>query len=192
MGWPVGPFPLAQAARPLVRALRHRRRLRPASRSAGGCRARLSCAASPGLSWLERHRAAQGGGRRLVDELDPAARRIGAVNTVLVLDDGRTRGLNTDGARLPRQSAPGARPPGVPAQARRWCWAPAARRGRWPRHSSMPACRRLRLANRTGGRARQLATRARRSRSDLGRGLGERPAMPSPTRPCWSTAPASA
>ncbi|MGD9512284.1 MAG: shikimate dehydrogenase [Geminicoccaceae bacterium] len=35
---------------------------------------------------------------RLVDELDPAARRIGAVNTVLVLEDGRTHGLNTDGA----------------------------------------------------------------------------------------------
>jgi shikimate dehydrogenase len=35
---------------------------------------------------------------RLVDELDPAAARMGAVNTVLVLEDGRTRGLNTDGA----------------------------------------------------------------------------------------------
>ena len=35
---------------------------------------------------------------RLVDELDPAAKRIGAVNTVVVLEDGRTRGLNTDGA----------------------------------------------------------------------------------------------
>lgn len=34
---------------------------------------------------------------RLVDELDPAAARIGALNTVLVLEDGRTRGLNTDG-----------------------------------------------------------------------------------------------
>ena len=34
---------------------------------------------------------------RLVDERDPAARRMGAVNTVLVQADGRTRGLNTDG-----------------------------------------------------------------------------------------------
>ncbi|HEX6012077.1 MAG TPA: shikimate dehydrogenase [Geminicoccaceae bacterium] len=34
---------------------------------------------------------------RLVDELDPAAARMGAVNTVLVSEDGCTRGLNTDG-----------------------------------------------------------------------------------------------
>lgn len=34
---------------------------------------------------------------RLVDALDPAALRMGAVNTVLVEADGRTRGLNTDG-----------------------------------------------------------------------------------------------
>jgi len=34
---------------------------------------------------------------RLVDERHPAAERMGAVNTVLVLEDGRTRGLNTDG-----------------------------------------------------------------------------------------------
>ncbi|MFO1050094.1 MAG: shikimate dehydrogenase [Geminicoccaceae bacterium] len=46
---------------------------------------------------------------RLVDEIDPAARRMGAVNTVLVLEDGRTRGLNTDGAGFLanlRQQAP--------------------------------------------------------------------------------------
>lgn len=46
---------------------------------------------------------------RVVDELDPAARRIGAVNTVLVQEDGRTRGLNTDGAGFLanlRQQAP--------------------------------------------------------------------------------------
>jgi len=34
---------------------------------------------------------------RLVDEPDPVARRIGAVNTVLVGEGGRLRGLNTDG-----------------------------------------------------------------------------------------------
>ncbi|MFL5337236.1 MAG: shikimate dehydrogenase [Geminicoccaceae bacterium] len=50
---------------------------------------------------------------RLVDELDPSARRIGAANTVLVRPDGRTLGLNSDGvgflANL-RQQAPGWRP----------------------------------------------------------------------------------
>lgn len=46
---------------------------------------------------------------RLVDEIDPAVKRIGAVNMVLVLEDGRTRGLNTDGAGFVanlRQQAP--------------------------------------------------------------------------------------
>lgn len=33
---------------------------------------------------------------RLVDELDPLAERIGAVNTLVVLDDGRIEGRNTD------------------------------------------------------------------------------------------------
>ncbi len=50
---------------------------------------------------------------RLVDELDPMAASIGAVNTVLVQPDGRTRGLNSDGlgfiANL-RQQAPDWRP----------------------------------------------------------------------------------
>lgn len=32
----------------------------------------------------------------LVDELDPAARRIGAVNTLVISDDGRKTGYNTD------------------------------------------------------------------------------------------------
>ena len=55
---------------------------------------------------------------RLVDELDPAAARIGALNTVMVLEDGRTRGLNTDGlgfvANL-RALAPDWRPEAGPA-----------------------------------------------------------------------------
>ncbi len=55
---------------------------------------------------------------RLVDELDPAAARIGALNTVMVLEDGRTRGLNTDGlgflANL-RALAPNWRPEAGPA-----------------------------------------------------------------------------
>jgi shikimate dehydrogenase len=50
---------------------------------------------------------------RLVDALDPMAARIGAVNTILVDTEGRTRGLNSDGlgflANL-RQQAPAWRP----------------------------------------------------------------------------------
>ncbi len=55
---------------------------------------------------------------RLVDQLDPLAARIGAVNTVLVDPDGSTRGLNSDGtgflANL-RQQAPGWEPAQGPA-----------------------------------------------------------------------------
>lgn len=35
---------------------------------------------------------------RLVDEVHPVARRIGAINTIVVLPDGRLRGMNNDGA----------------------------------------------------------------------------------------------
>ncbi len=48
--------------------------------------------------------------RHLVHGLDPAAERVGAVNTVLVGEDGRTHGLNTDGAGFLaslRAAAPG-------------------------------------------------------------------------------------
>ena len=96
---------------------------------------------------------------RLVDELDPAAARIGAVNTVLVLRDGRTRGLNTDGsgflANL-RQQAPDWR---AGAGRRRWSWAPAARARRGGR----------RLA---GGRRPDAA--ADQSHAPTGRGTGAR------------------
>ena len=101
---------------------------------------------------------------RLVDELDPAARRIGAVNTVLVLDDGRTRGLNTDAAGFLanlRQDAPawrGGAGPAVVLGAGGAARAVAAAL----LDSGVPE---VRLVNRTGGRARQLAT----DLADLGR-----------------------
>lgn len=55
---------------------------------------------------------------RLVHGLDAAAERIGAVNTVLVHEDGRTHGLNTDGAGFLaslRAAAPGWTPGAGPA-----------------------------------------------------------------------------
>lgn len=93
---------------------------------------------------------------RLVDEIDPAAERIGAVNTVLVLEDGRTRGLNTDGAGFLanlRQQAPGWRPgagPAVVLGAGGSARAVAAAL----LDAGVPA---LTLVNRTESRARQLA-----------------------------------
>jgi shikimate dehydrogenase len=93
---------------------------------------------------------------RLVDELDPAAARMGAVNTVLVLEDGRTRGLNTDGAGFLanlRAQAPGWRPGAGPAVL---LGAGGAARGVGFAllEAGVPA---LRLANRTGERAAALA-----------------------------------
>ena len=96
---------------------------------------------------------------RLVDELDPMAARIGAVNTVLVQPDGRTRGLNSDGlgflANL-RQQAPDWRPEqgavlvlGAGGAARAVAVALL--------EAGVPA---LRLANRTEARAAALARRA--------------------------------
>ena len=93
---------------------------------------------------------------RLVDELDPMAARIGAVNTVLVQPDGRTRGLNSDGlgflANL-RQEAPDWRPEqgavlvlGAGGAARAVAVALL--------EAGVPA---LRLANRTEARAAALA-----------------------------------
>ena len=93
---------------------------------------------------------------RLVDELDPMAARIGAVNTVLVQPDGRTLGLNSDGlgflANL-RQEAPDWRPEqgavlvlGAGGAARAVAVALL--------EAGVPA---LRLANRTEARAAALA-----------------------------------
>jgi shikimate dehydrogenase len=93
---------------------------------------------------------------RLVDELGPAAARMGAVNTVLVLEDGRTRGLNTDGvgflANLRAQAAAW-RPEAGPATL---VGAGGAARGVGFAllEAGVP---RLRLTNRTGERAAALA-----------------------------------
>jgi shikimate dehydrogenase len=93
---------------------------------------------------------------RLVDELDPAAARMGAVNTVLVLEDGRTRGLNTDGAGFLanlRSQVGSWRPEAGPAML---VGAGGAARGVGFAllEAGVP---RLRLANRTGERAAALA-----------------------------------
>ncbi len=92
----------------------------------------------------------------LVEELDPAAARIGAVNTVLVGEGGRLRGLNTDGfgflASL-REQAPALALTAGPAVvlgaggAARAVAAALCEAG----------CPRLRIVNRSEGRARALA-----------------------------------
>ena len=102
IGWPVAPLAVAAAARLLAAALRHRRRLRAAGGAPGAisptrwrrCRARLPR--------RQRDRAAQGGGaRRWSHEATPAARRIGAVNTIVVGADGRLIGQQHRRLRLP-------------------------------------------------------------------------------------------
>ena len=93
---------------------------------------------------------------RLVDELDPAAKRIGAVNTVLVLEDGRTRGLNTDGAGFLanlRQQVPQWRAEGGPVVVL-GAGGSARAVAAALLDAGVPA---LRLVNRTVARAAQLA-----------------------------------
>ena len=103
---------------------------------------------------------------RLVDERDAAAERMGAVNTVLVLSDSRTRGLNTDGygfvASLQEQ-APAWRPDAGPAAL---LGAGGAARGVAVAllDTGLPG---LRITNRTRERSERLAM-------DL-RGLFDRP-----------------
>jgi shikimate dehydrogenase len=93
---------------------------------------------------------------RLVDEHDPAAARMGAVNTVLVLEDGRLLGRNTDGlgflAHL-HASAPGWEPAAGPAVL---LGTGGAARGIGVAllEAGVPA---LRLTNRTPERAQALA-----------------------------------
>lgn len=97
---------------------------------------------------------------RLVDERDAAASRMGAVNTVLVLPDGRTRGLNTDGAGFLaslRAGVPGWEPAAGPAVV---VGAGGAARAVAVAllEAGAPA---LRLTNRTLARAERLAAELR-------------------------------
>jgi shikimate dehydrogenase len=93
---------------------------------------------------------------RLVDELDPAALRMGAVNTVLVQPDGRLLGRNTDSAGFVA---------GLRAQAPDWHpgAGPALILGAGGGARAVAAALLdlgvpgLRLTNRTGGKADQLA-----------------------------------
>ena len=94
---------------------------------------------------------------RLVDRRDPAAERTGAVNTVLVGEDGRLLGRNTDGrgflAGLQAEAPPGWDPAAGPAVV---LGAGGAARG--VAVALLDAgVRALRLANRTSGRAGELA-----------------------------------
>ena len=91
-------------------------------------RCRTSSATSrSGLRGLQRHHAAQGGGLRLVDELDAARRAVGAANTIwptAAASTAQHRRHGLHAAISTRARRAGATAP--PAS----CSAPAARRGR--------------------------------------------------------------
>ena len=65
----------------------------------------------------------------LADRAEPLAKRIGAVNTLVVREDGRIEGHDTDAFGFIENRGRPCRPFRPPA-ARRWCWGPAAPRGR--------------------------------------------------------------
>ncbi len=68
----------------------------------------------------------------LLDRVDDLARRIGAVNTVVVEKDGTLTGFNNDGNGF-MQSLRDADAEWRPDSGPIWCWARAARRARWSR-----------------------------------------------------------
>src|SRR5579871_2303963 len=61
---------------------------------------------------------------RLVDRVDPAARRIGAVNTVVVAADG-SLGPATPTFTAFAKICASKHPIGIGRRVRRWCWVPA-------------------------------------------------------------------
>lgn len=91
-----------------------------------------------------------------MDRLDPVARRIGAVNTVVVLADGSLEGRNTDGYGFLENllaGAPGWRPEAAPAVV-----IGAGGAARAVAVALLEAgCPELRLANRTRARAEEMA-----------------------------------
>lgn len=93
----------------------------------------------------------------LVDERDGQAERAGVVNTVLVLEDGRTRGLNTDGVGFLASLRAGAPPAWSPAAGPAvlvGCGGAARAVAAALLGAGAPA---VRLVNRTAERARALA-----------------------------------
>ena len=126
----------------------------------------------------------------LVDRVDPVARRIGAINTIVVESDGTLTGYNNDGfgylqslrdaqADWRADAGPGA-----------WCWAPAARARAIVASLIDAGARELRICNRTPARAEAIAQGDRRA--DHGRALGAAARRRSPMSRCSSTPPARA
>ena len=126
------------------------------------CRRRSSkrrCAASPalglrGCNVTTPHKQAI---FPLLDRVDDLARKIGAVNTVVVEKDGTLTGFNNDGngfIQSLRDADPEWRPDSGPIV---WCWARAVRRARWWRASRRRAPTEIRVANRTLDKAQEIA-----------------------------------
>ena len=115
----------------------------------GGARARL-----PGP---RRDGAVQAGRRRAVDEVEPDASEIGAVNNVVRTDDGRLVGFNTD---APGFLAGAELAMGFPLAARRSSSrAPAARPGRSSTRASKAGVDRVTVGSRDQAAAAALAAR---------------------------------
>ena len=105
----------------------------------------------------------------LLDEIDPIAREIGAVNTFMQTEDGRLVGFNTDADGLVAsmlRTLPGQSEPFLPTlvgQARAAAWARAARAGRrrsrWRRRSATARC-----CSRTARWSARRSWRSRRQR----------------------------
>ena len=120
----------------------------------------------------------------LVDEVDAAASRIGAVNTFTVREDGSVLGANTDGFGFMANLIEGAPGRGVPRPGMRSCSAPAAppERSRW--RSLALVCRR---SESSIGHTRELAPWRASSAASPAFLRGSGAARRSKARRCWST-----
>ena len=139
--------------------------------------------AAAGIRRRQRDGAAQGGGVAAVDRVTPQARRIGAVNTIVVAPRRHASRAATPTASGFSRTCDSGRAGMAPGRARPCCSAPAARRGRLPWRCWMRGVPEIRLVNRTAERRRTLARRYRRPGPRLCLGRARRGARA--MRRCW-------
>ena len=174
IGWPIGHSLLAAAARALAArataspATTSRSALPPEDFAAG-----LLSLARLGFRGIERDHPAQGGGARAGDDGVERARARDRGGQHADLRPGRQHPRRQyRRLRLHRQPAAARRPAGARRPGRRWCSAPAGRRGR-----SSPRCSRRarrRSASPTGRRPRRRRWPRISARGVVGRGVGGR------------------
>ena len=194
MGWPVVPFPLAVAAWLLARRDRDRRRL-CAVAGAAGATSQQALRALPilgfrGCNLTIPHKQTA---LSVVDRVEPLARRIGAVNTIVVAPDGSLEAQQHRCVRVSREPARGGARIGGPTAGPAVILGAGGSARAVVAASTDAGVAEIRIVNRTLARAEAVAERSRNTDgADNGPSLGARPAMSSAMPGFWSTRRASA